>query len=35
MPAKGDKIKIRGFFTEINGEEVLMAAKIKFNDKEF
>lgn len=32
---KGDKIRIRGYFTEINGEEVLMAAKVKYNDKEF
>ncbi len=30
---KGDKIKLRGCFVEINDEEVFMAAKIKNKDK--
>jgi len=32
---KGDKIDLRGYFTEINGEEVIMAAKIKRKGKSF
>lgn len=32
---KGDKITLRGYFAEINGEEVIMAAKLKKNDKPF
>lgn len=32
---KGDKLKLRGYFTEIDGKEVIMAAKIKFNGKAF
>jgi len=32
---KGDKIDLRGYFTEINGEEVIMAAKIKKKGKSF
>ena len=30
---KGDKIKLRGFFTEIDGKEVIMASKVKYRDK--
>ena len=30
---KGDKLKLRGFFTEIDGKEVIMASKIKYRDK--
>lgn len=29
----GDKIKLRGFFTEIDGNEVIMASKIKYRNK--
>ena len=32
---KGDKIDLRGYFAEINGEEVIMAAKIKRKGKSF
>ncbi|MCF6247631.1 MAG: hypothetical protein L3J69_09745 [Desulfobacula sp.] len=32
---KGDKIKLRGYFTEINGIDVIMAAKIKNKGKTF
>ena len=32
---KGDKISLRGYSAEINGEEVIMAAKIKKKDKTF
>ncbi|NOX34313.1 MAG: hypothetical protein GXP56_11360 [Deltaproteobacteria bacterium] len=32
---KGDKISLRGYFTEINGKEVIMAAKIKNKNKSF
>lgn len=32
---KGDKITLRGMFTEINGKEVIMAAKIKTGDTTF
>ena len=32
---KGEKIDLRGYFTEINGEEVIMAAKIKRKGKSF
>ena len=31
----GDKIDLRGYFAEINGEEVIMAAKIKRKGKSF
>lgn len=30
---RGDKLKMRGFFTEIDGKEVVMASKIKYRDK--
>ena len=32
---KGEKIDLRGYFAEINGEEVIMAAKIKRKGKTF
>ena len=32
---KGEKINLRGYFAEINGEEVIMAAKIKRKGKSF
>ena len=32
---KGDKISLRGHFAEINGEEVIMAAKVKKKGKSF
>ncbi len=32
---KGEKIDLRGYFAEINGEEVIMAAKIKWKGKSF
>ena len=32
---KGEKIDLRGYFAEINGEEVIMAAKIKRKGKSF
>lgn len=32
---KGEKINLRGYFAEINGEEVIMAAKIKWKGKSF
>lgn len=32
---KEDKIDLRGYFAEINGEEVIMAAKIKRKEKSF
>lgn len=30
---EGDKLNLRGYFTEIDGKEVIMAAKMKYRDK--